>query len=284
MSMPPAEIHVFRHHAMATAFEVRIAGEDRLYAAQTAASAFEMLDRLESLLSRFRENSDISQIARLEAGATLRLSEPTFTCLQIAQQMEAATRSAFSVTPRARATQPEFPRWQLLPAGMMIRCVSGNLDMDLGAIGKGFAIDRMAEQLREWDCARYLLVAGGSSVLAGAAPEGLEGWSSGLGEDDAGRRFLLKNCSLSGSGVAVKGLHVIDPRTGQASTKRARAWALAETAAESDALSTACMVLDESEIADVVAPRGDWLVLLKSEYGWKDVGRRPLPASAASSS
>ena len=57
-----AEIHQFNHRAMATHFQVRIANEERTYAAQAAQAALGLLDTLESQLSRFRANSDIAQI------------------------------------------------------------------------------------------------------------------------------------------------------------------------------------------------------------------------------
>ncbi len=78
-----SEIHIFNHSAMATQFQVRIAGEEKTYAAQTAQAAFALTDDLESRLSRFRANSDISQIAQLAPGERLRLSEPVFACLEI---------------------------------------------------------------------------------------------------------------------------------------------------------------------------------------------------------
>ena len=255
-------IHVFRHHAMATHFEVRLAGEDLAYAAQAAQAAFARADELESHLSRFRASSGIAQIAQLTPGQALRLTGPVFACLEIAKKMEAATRSAFSVAAAALQSQASTPQWTLLPETFSIRCDCGKLLFDLGAIGKGFALDRMAEILREWEWNAFLLVAGGSSILAGAAPPGAPGWSCGLGDDNSPRRFSLEHASLSGSGLAVKGQHILDPRTGHPAQRQNRAWALCDTAAESDALSTACMVLTETEIAEVVAPEKSWLAIL----------------------
>jgi thiamine biosynthesis lipoprotein len=272
-----AEIHVFKHHAMATYFEARISGEEKSYAEGAAQNAFALLDRLENHLSRFRASSDISRIAQLSPGEKLRVSEPAFACLEIGKKMELATRGAFSVAPAALKSQPAAPRWILLKEMLSIRCESGKLEFDLGAIGKGFALDRMARELQEWDCPSFLLVAGGSSILAGAPPEGLPGWSSGLGDDNAEHRYWLKNCSLSGSGVAVKGEHIFDPRTGKPARQRSRAWALASSGAESDALSTACMVLSESEIAEVAEQSEDWLVLLNDGRHWIHYGRRESP-------
>ena len=275
--MSDAGIHVFSHHAMATVFQVRIAGEDRNYAAQAARVAFDAADHLETLLSRFRENSEISQIALLAPGEKMRLSQPTYACLDIARAMEAATQGAFCITPAALQTQPELPRWSLLPNELSIICDAGKIEFDLGAIGKGFALDCMAEELSDWECPSSLLVAGGSSVLAGAPPPGAEGWSVGLGDDNAKIRCRLSKCSLSGSGVAVKGKHILDPRTAKPAEQRSRAWALAATAAESDALSTAAMVLSEAEIAACLNGRAEWLMFLKTESELRHFGSREVP-------
>jgi len=270
------DVHVFTHHAMATFFEVRIAGEEQSYAAQAARVVFDVVDHLEGLLSRFRENSEISAIAALEPGEKLRVTEATFRCLEVAQKMELATGGAFCVSAAALRTQPTPPRWSLLREEFSIFCEAGKLEFDLGAIGKGFALDRMAEELADWDCDSFLLSAGGSSVLVGAPPPGKLGWSAGLG-DDGGRRFWLQNCSLSGSGVAVKGEHILDPSSGEPARERPRAWALASTAAESDALSTACMVLSETEIAECLKGSAEWLAFIWKGERWEHYGGRELP-------
>lgn len=278
--MSEPAIHVFNHHAMATQFQARIADAKKKYAAQTAQAAFALADDLESHLSRFRANSGICQIARLAPGETLRVSEPVFACLEIAKRIELAARGAFSVCAAALQSQPVQPRWTLLKESFSICCERGKLEFDLGAIGKGFALDRMAELVREWECESFLLVAGGSSILAGKAPPETAGWSCGLGDDNAWQRFWLENCSLSGSGLAVKGKHIFDPRTGEPARRQNRAWALAETAAESDALATACMVLDAAEISEVVAQEESWLVFLEDHGTVQSFGDRALPPQA----
>lgn len=275
-----ADIHQFNHRAMATYFEVRIADVERGYAAQAAQAALDLLDQLESHLSRFRANSDIAQIAQLSPGESLRLSEPTFACLEVARKMELATRGAFSATPAALQSQNSLPRWSLLPEEQSIGCESGRIEFDLGAIGKGFALDRMAELLREWDCLSFLMIAGGSSVLAGDPPNDAPGWSCGLGDNDSPHRFLLHHASLSGSGLAVKGNHILDPRTGGPAMRQSRAWALSDAAAESDALSTASMVLSESELEDVLAEDLSWLVFFEAGESVRTLGGRVLPLKA----
>lgn len=270
------EIHQFNHSAMATHFQVRIADQERTYAGQAAQAGFDLIDSLESRLSRFRATSDIAQIINLGPSQKMRISDATFACLGIAKRMEQATHSAFCPTPGALKTQPCLPQWDLLPTEHSILCVSGRLEFDLGAIGKGFALDRVAELLRQWDCPSFLLVAGGSSVLAGEPCADTPGWSCGLGDDDSLQRLLLTNASLSGSGLAVKGSHILDPRTGRSAVRKDRAWVLADTAAESDALSTASMVLSESELKDVLDQNPSWLAFLETGDGIRSIGSRAL--------
>jgi thiamine biosynthesis lipoprotein len=94
------------------------------------------------------------------------------------------------------------------------------------------------------------------------------------------QRFFLTEASLSGSGLDVKGEHILDPRTGQPALRQRRAWILADTAAESDALSTACMVLGESELAEVLAHHHSWLAFLDTDQGAYPIGSRALPESS----
>jgi len=272
-----ADIHQFNHAAMATHFQARVACDERAYAAQAAQAAFDLLDSLEARLSRFRIDSDITRIADLKPGDRMRLSEPAFACLEIAKRMEQATHNAFCATPAVLKTQESLPHWDLQPNDHSILCVRGRLEFDLGAIGKGFALDRMAELLDRWDCSSFLLVAGGSSIVAGDPPPNAPGWSCGLGEDHAPLRFFLTRASLSGSGLAVKGAHILDPRTGQTAIRQNRAWVLANTGSESDALSTACMVLSEPELQDVLAQNDSWLAFLDNRECVRRIGSRALP-------
>jgi thiamine biosynthesis lipoprotein len=120
--------------------------------------------------------------------------------------------------------------------------------LDLGAIGKGFALDLAASVLRDWDVGSALLNAGGSTALAVGDEPWLVGaggpWGAQVGRD----AVRLANASLSGSGFEVKGLHIVDPRTGLASQRHRAAWAMAPTGALSDAYSTAFLVMDTTAV------------------------------------
>lgn len=244
----------FTHEAMATHFEVVIAGQERDYARHAATAAFQVLDGLENILSRYLESSDIGRANRLARGESMVLNEDTLECLLIAADLAIATGRAFDpayASLRPPDLDPELPPYTLDPATHTLTSQAEVLHLDLGAVGKGFALDRMADTLREWGITSASLDAGGSSRLAleGALPSGDPGWPVGLGEGAGHRTFLLHGASLSGSGTAVKGAHLINPHTGEPAVRQTRVWAYAASAAQADALATAFFVMNEAEIA-----------------------------------
>lgn len=250
-------VHTFQHEAMNTYFEVAIAGQDYDYARQITTAAFRQLDRLESELSRFIDSSDIARANRLAAGESTSLTEDTFECLVIAADISMATQRAFD--PAFASRRPpdlaaDLPPFTLDPATHRLTSLTSHLRLDLGAVGKGFALDRMAETVREWGVTHAYLNAGGSSLLAlGTSDPEETGWAVGLGEGRGYREISLTEASLSGSGTAVKGSHLIDPRTGVPAARTTRVWALAPGAAQADALATAFFVMTEAEVAAVCA-------------------------------
>jgi len=116
-------------------------------------------------------------------------------------------------------------------------------------VGKGYALDRLAQVLAEWEVGSACLNSGASTALALDAPPGASGWAIGLGEGEARRELLLERSALSGSGIAVKGSHLVDPRTRLPAARTSRAWAFAPAAAVADALSTAFFVMDDAQVA-----------------------------------
>ena len=242
----------FQHEAMATTFAIVIAGQERDYARQASAAAFRELDRLETELSRYIESSDIARANRLTRGQTIPIGEDALNCLLLAADASLATDRAFDAayaSRRAPDQAPDAPLFTLDPAAHTLTSHAERLHLDLGAIGKGYALDRMADVLADWAVTSACLHGGGSSALALDPPPGAAGWPVGLGEDATHRLLTLTRAALSGSGVAVQGAHLINPRTGQPSTRTTRAWALAPSAALSDALSTAFFLFNDTELA-----------------------------------
>jgi thiamine biosynthesis lipoprotein len=102
----------------------------------------------------------------------------------------------------------------------------------------------MAAVLAEWDITSACLQSGGSTALALAAPPDAPGWPIGV----AGETLPFAARAVSGSGIAVQGAHLIDPRTGSPASRSRRVWSFAAAAAEADALSTAFFVMTDEEV------------------------------------
>jgi thiamine biosynthesis lipoprotein len=241
----------FRHEAMATYFEVIIADQEPAYARQAATAFFREVDRLEQDLSRYVESSDIARVNRLARGASTTVNPETFEVLLLAADASLATGRAFDpayASIRGADLPTDTPAYSLDPEKFGVTSRADRLRLDLGAVGKGYALDRGAELLRDWGIPSACLISGGSTVLALAPAKDSRGWGVGIGEEAAYRTLALHGNSLSGSGTAVKGRHLIDPRTGQPAPRTQRTWALAASAALSDALSTAFFVMTPEEV------------------------------------
>jgi len=249
------ERHRFSHEAMATVFEVHCVHEDAGYARQAAQAAFDLVDRLEQQMSRFIANSDVARVNGLAAGQSARVSPATMECLGIARHLFELTGGAFDVS-----IGSGLEGLELDPDAFAVHARRDGVRLDLGGIGKGYAVDRVAELLDEWELHHTLVHGGFSSVVALEPPPGRDGWPLTLSEPGGSRvlaRLSARRQALSASGTR-KGDHIVDPRTGRTAPKRAT-WVsiprgpdpAGSPAAVADALTTAFMVLTEQEIADL---------------------------------
>ena len=259
----------FTHSAMATLCEIYCAHIDQRYAQQAAMHAFDLADRLEKELSRFIENSDISRINQLTAGESLRVGISTMDCLEVARFVYEETAGAFDVS-----IGTGFENLELLPGDYIVRAHAEGIRLDLGGIGKGYAVDRMAEVLEEWGIDHALIHAGFSSVVALAPPLARGGWPLTLSAPEGGSvltRISANDQALSGSGIRKRD-HIVNPKGNHPARLRPAAWVAGlrsvlgnlgassrsvveiergkSPAAVADALSTAFMILSENEIEE----------------------------------
>jgi thiamine biosynthesis lipoprotein len=242
-----------------------------------AQEALDEVERVEAKLSHYRPDSEISDL-NLRAAYEPVLVDPALAeLLGRALALAEATDGAFDPTagplvkcwgffrgegrlPDAEAVAAARERvgWRLVEmdsAGRTVRFRREGVEVHLGAIGKGYAIDRAAEVLREVGIGAALLHGGTSTVCALGAPPGADAWRVGLRHPaDPERRIAvvrLRNRALSTSGdyeqfFEAEGHrwgHILDPRTGEPARGVRSATILGDSATDTDALSTAAFVL-----------------------------------------
>jgi thiamine biosynthesis lipoprotein len=259
---------------MATTFELFILHPEGQYAEQAAHDVFRAIDRLEGDFSRFIENSDVSRINLLGEGKTVQVGLDTFNCLNKCKKLHQVTQGAFDITVgflvdmwknssetdgKKTITQDEINsvlrntgmnHLVLDEEALTVSSTAPNIRVDLGGVGKGFALDEGLCLLKEWEIGPVLLHGGMSSVFASGAPQGEKGWPVTISHPyrkEILHTLYLKDEAISGSGF-LKGQHIIDPRTGLPVEGKIAVWAVADNCTESDALSTAFAVMGSSEI------------------------------------
>ena len=243
----------------------------------SASQALDLVHELEDQLSVFRPESELSCLNRQAFKEPVRVERQMFRLLLLARQLAIDTEGAFDPT-----SGPLIELWRQcrsegrIPAGLEIaECLEQigienvefdetteslsfkreRVELNLGGIGKGYALDRMGESLIERGCDQWLLHGGHSSLLARGEHETAGGWPVGIRNPLFPKQrlatVLLKNQSLSSSGSGVQHFrhagkrygHILDPRTGWPVEEMLSVNVLAPTAAQADALSTAFFVL-----------------------------------------
>jgi thiamine biosynthesis lipoprotein len=271
----PDEVALLRlgWRAMATGFEV-VVPFDTPDAVPLAEEAFRLLDALEDQLTVYRTTSEVSRLNRRAPHAPVKVEAGLFGLLQLAARLTAETDGAFDVTAGAlikcwgfykgpRRVPSEAERLEALrrvgmdkvvlsPESRAVRYKVAGLEVNLGSIGKGYALDAMAELLgRRYKLPAVLLHGGSSSVYAKGDPRGgARGWPVSIRHPwEPGTSLAqvwLRDRALGTSAATFQYLehqgkklgHVLDPRTGWPASGLASASVVAPTAAEADALST----------------------------------------------
>lgn len=257
-SGPLSEAHRFTHEAMNTTFALHFHGINKKTAQGMARECCDLIDFIETRLSLFIDGSDVSRINHLQAGETLYLSEPGHECLMLALEAHAYTKGLFDVTIGSHIEHrksgdsgpipPLAGKLTLHPDTPAITCEQPGRKIDLGGIGKGFALDQMKQLLTEWGAESALLTAGASSIVA----FGEQQWPVDLTGSNGNMRIFLKNQSLSASGIDIQGNHIVHPAgsDGMPTTPSERIWVTAATATSAEIWSTTLMLIDPEEIRD----------------------------------
>ena len=153
-----------------------------------ARTAFDRLAELDSLLSHFRDDSEIAALAR-GSGAPMRVSDDLWAVLAVAQRVARETEGLFDVT---------RGRWRQLVMDSATQSVTSGIALDLGGIAKGYGADEALAVLRALGITAALIEFGGE-LVAGDGPPGTEGWVVQVGDTTT----TLANGAISTSGLGL---------------------------------------------------------------------------------
>ena len=246
---------------------------DEERAEEALARAESVLRGIELEVSSWLDGSLITRFNRASAGEKIALSDISYAILRHAQVAYQVTGGAFDVTirplillwrksvpARLRPTPEEITRaretssWDLInlqPEGITKR--SDGVEVDLGGIAKGYAIDRAIETMRAAGVAGGLVDVGGDLRVFGQPPDG-HAWQIEI-RDPAGSG-VIDHLSVESGAVCTSGdysrfyeingvrySHIIDPKTGQPAAFAVSVTVVAPTALEGDIWATALSVL-----------------------------------------
>ena len=280
-------------HAMATRFEIVLHGEDEVWLRAAAEEALDEIERLDARLSLYHPASEISHINARAAHGPVRVEPTLFGLLQQAQRLSRETDGAFDITVapllrcwgflRGRGKLPDPAEVAAARAKTGMRLVTlreqdytigfarEGVMLDLGSIGKGYALERAVELLKDAGVRSGILHGGTSTVYALGSPPGAEAWKVAVPHPDFAQQTVsiggahwkdapeagkllavipLKDEAMSVSAVWGKAFeangrvfgHVIDPRNGEPVDGAVLAAVVLPSATETDAFSTALLI------------------------------------------
>ena len=299
----------YSKNAMACEFELLFNLHQYPQSGAAAMEAFKLIDRLEDQMTVYREHSEVSQINMNAYAKDFVVEKRLFELLLLANLLHQQTGKAFDITagPLSRVWGFERRGGELpdqttidealesVGSGMIelktqklsIRFTQPGITINLGGIGKGHALDRVAELFESKSIGDFVVHGGQSSVLARGSSEAAtvrpaatgeaplqQGWTVGISHPMIpGVRLaevFLRDKALGTSGTGRQGFyhqgqrygHIIDPRTGWPTTHFLSTTVISSSAAISDALSTAFFVMTLDEVDEYCESNPDVAAIL----------------------
>ncbi|MEM9067457.1 MAG: FAD:protein FMN transferase [Myxococcota bacterium] len=274
---------------MGTVFIIRVDADPEV-AAPAVAAAFDELERLETVLSEWREDSEISRINQQAGSDAVSVSPDVFEVVRAGVNVSRWSEGAFDLSWAALRGLYDFrPGRQRIPRRSdvrqrlrLIRYQDITIDesarsvlleregmaIGTGGIGKGYALDRAGEILRNAGIQSYMLFGGGQVQVRGLRPDeaGPRPWRVGIQHPRRGDEYFAffeaQDVSISTSGdyehffIDERGKrwhHILDPRTGLPVNRTVSITLMAPNGLHADALSTAAFVLGPERALEMLA-------------------------------
>ena len=290
-------VEQYSKNAMACEFELLFNMHQYSQSGAAAMSAFQLIDDIEDQMTVYRTHSEVSQLNVAAAKDWVQIESRLYDLLKLSSRINTETSRAFDITAGPLSKVWGFDKRSgslpeesviadaLSRVGMQniefdddscsIRFRNTEVSVNLNGIGKGHALDRVAELFESKSIGDFIVHGGQSSVLARgssspesdrtvtpkqSSPDQVQGWDVGISHPTLPGvrlgRYTLRNRSLGTSGTARQGFfhkgkrygHIIDPRSGWPTGHVLSTTVVADSAAVCDALATAFFVLPIDEV------------------------------------
>lgn len=279
----PSPVLVYqKKYIMGTVFEIAAYDQSPQHASTAIHRAFQEIVHVDDELSNYKSESALSKLNRSAHFHAETVPSDLYRVIETAVQFSKLSDGKFdiSIAPlvnlwkAALSGDAEPPSEQQqavkscigyekieLIAPRQISFRSDCMQLDLGAIGKGYAVDRAADILRASGIFNALINAGGSTIVAMGAPPGQTAWLVHLRDPShkIDPQVMLKDASVSTSEQTMRSLlgkdspgHIIDPQTGQPLKTEFAVSVVAKTGTSSDGLSTTLLLLGPAKGRDLV--------------------------------
>jgi thiamine biosynthesis lipoprotein len=277
LEQPRLHRHEASRVSMACVYAIEAYGADARALPVILDEALDEVDRIDRLMSHYQADSALSRLNRDAARGPVRVDAELFDLIAEAMRYQRESGGAFDITvgPLMKAwgffrdagrvpTADELAaargrvggaRLVLNAAEKTIAFDRSGVELDLGGIAKGYAVDRVVDVLRRRHIAAALISAGGSTIYGLGAPPGREAWDVEIQDPIDSRKTALtvhlKDRALSVSGSSEKSFvdggvtfsHIMDPRSGRPMPGIRSVAVLANSGTAGDALDNAFFVL-----------------------------------------
>ncbi|MCE7902683.1 MAG: FAD:protein FMN transferase [Gammaproteobacteria bacterium PRO9] len=281
---------------MGTRIEIQIWADSEEQARPLLAAGMAEFDRIESWMSTYKPDSEISRVNRLAAHEAVVISPELFDIVQRSLEMSVLSHGAFDITfdsvgrlydfrkdvrPDADEIRENLPdinyrHVELDPAKSTIRFSKEGTRINLGGIGKGYACDKVANLLRKAGVTSGRVNAGGDTRLIGDRHG--KPWVVGIRDPDVEDRWVtrlaLDNEAMSTAGdyeryfdeKGVRYHHIIDPKTGDSARSMRSVTVIGPDATMTDGLDDSVFILGvEDGLALINATPGYEAVLVDAK-------------------
>ena len=274
--------YAYSTQKMGSPFNLVLYADTKQIADSAAKESFKLVDSINLICSDYDSTSELFKLRYSVVGLPVRVSPILFELLYVAKAANKDAYGSFDITVgplsrlwRSARKSQQFPtngaintarnrigfnKVQLDSAAQTITFLQPNMQLDMGAIAKGYAADKVLALLQSRGITTALVDAGGDMVVAGMPPQ-KKGWTIGINVPGEQEQLLESKLILSNKAVATSGDafqymlhegkkygHIIDPRTGYGVTFQRNVTVVAPDATTADWLATACSILTLNQV------------------------------------